>query len=377
MQRSIRLASVIILLAFLMAITPVGAASLSSWKQKLAETARSIAHIQSILRIKKQQQRDAANQLAVSERKLDVTRANLRDVRSQLRDTRYRLAVTQSELEQIEKRLNERNDLLAVRLVDTYKHGNLSYASVLLGSADFWDLVSKSYVIKKILQSDVILIEAIKEDKKAVEEHKATLEVQERKRASLEYKQTTLTRSVYTQTVKHQKTLKQVTSERTKYEQMLAALEASSKSIAAMVRQMQKTPAGRKRLGQVWRGSFMMPVPGQITSPFGMRYHPILHSRRMHTGTDIAAPSGTTIKSAAGGYVAFSGYYDRAYGNTVIIDHGGGVITFYGHCSSLLVKKGTTVKQGQAIARVGSTGLSTGPHVHFEVQKNGVPVPPF
>ena len=96
----------------------------------------------------------------------------------------------------------------------------------------------------------------------------------------------------------------------------------------------------------------------------------------MHTGTDIAAPSGTALRAAAGGLVMFAGYLDNVYGYTVILDHGGGMSTFYGHCSSVSVRSGQTVRQGQTVARVGSTGLSTGPHVHFEVQRNGNPVSP-
>ncbi len=162
-----------------------------------------------------------------------------------------------------------------------------------------------------------------------------------------------------------------------KYEQMLAELEQTSNQIGAMIRQMQRTPEGQKRSKQVWRGKFTAPVNGRVTSPFGMRFHPILKQRRMHTGVDLAAPTGTPIKAAGAGEVIYAGWY-RAYGNTVIVDHGGNVQTVYAHCSSILTRRGSMVKQGQTIARVGSSGrLSTGPHLHFEVRRNGVPVSPF
>ena len=125
-----------------------------------------------------------------------------------------------------------------------------------------------------------------------------------------------------------------------------------------------------------WRGSFIRPVSGRVSSGFGMRMHPILRRARMHTGLDMAAASGTPIHAAAGGVVIFAGRFG-GYGNCAMIDHGGGTVTLYGHCSSLGCAVGEKVQQGQVIAYVGSTGLSTGPHLHFEVRKNGVPVSPL
>ena len=113
-----------------------------------------------------------------------------------------------------------------------------------------------------------------------------------------------------------------------------------------------------------------------MTSGFGMRYHPILHITRMHTGCDFGAPIGTTIHAAAAGIVIHSSYMN-GYGNVVIIDHGGGISTVYAHCSRIVVSDGQSIKRGQYIANVGSTGLSTGPHLHFEVRVNGHPVNPL
>lgn len=379
MQRSTRLACVLVLAAFLpvlIAASSDGAPTLHGLKNQWEETARSINYVRAKLRPLKQRQRSATHELAVAERRLETTRSSLRDTQSQLRSTRSKLEQTRAELERIEKRLKERNDLLAARLVYTYKHGSVSYLSILLGAADFWDLLNSGYVVRKVLQSDVELLEAIKEDKKAVEEHKAMLEEQERQRAELEQRQRGLTHQAHAQTKENARILKEITSDRAKYEQMLAALESESRSISAMIRKMQGPRQGRRQPSQVWKGGLIAPVNGRVTSDFGWRFHPILGGTRMHTGVDIAAPHGTTIRAAAGGEVMYTGWRG-AFGNTVIIDHGGDLYTIYGHCSGFLVRAGATVKQGQPIARVGSTGLSTGPHVHFEVQKNGAPIDPF
>jgi murein DD-endopeptidase MepM/ murein hydrolase activator NlpD len=113
-----------------------------------------------------------------------------------------------------------------------------------------------------------------------------------------------------------------------------------------------------------------------MTSGFGMRYHPILHITRLHAGVDFGAPIGTTIHAAADGVVIATRQM-RSAGNVVMIDHGGGLSTVYMHCSRFLVAPGQRVSRGDPIAAVGNTGLSTGPHLHFEVRINGQPVNPL
>lgn len=119
-------------------------------------------------------------------------------------------------------------------------------------------------------------------------------------------------------------------------------------------------------------GVLLWPVPGykRISSYYGYRIHPVLKTKKLHTGIDIPAPTGTPVLAAEGGVVIYSGY-KGSYGIAVMIDHGNGIVTLYGHNSKVAVKKGDKVRKGQVIALVGSTGRSTGPHSHFEVRKNG------
>ena len=133
--------------------------------------------------------------------------------------------------------------------------------------------------------------------------------------------------------------------------------------------------APRVDVGAQGEGGWVAPTRGRISSRFGNRYHPILHREKMHTGEDIAAGYGTPFRAARGGRVLYSGW-QKSYGNTVIVDNGNGTTTLYGHASKLKVRAGQTVKAGQNIGNVGSTGWSTGPHLHFEVRKNGKPVDP-
>ena len=121
--------------------------------------------------------------------------------------------------------------------------------------------------------------------------------------------------------------------------------------------------------------SFAAPVAGRQSSGFGYRLHPILDTVRFHYGTDVAAGAGETIGAFADGTVCFSGY-DESFGWHIKIDHGGGWVSHYCHCSALLVKEGDAVSIGEAVARVGATGLATGPHLHFELTRSGVYVNP-
>jgi murein DD-endopeptidase MepM/ murein hydrolase activator NlpD len=158
---------------------------------------------------------------------------------------------------------------------------------------------------------------------------------------------------------------------------LLSQLEQDENSMEAQIRAFEV--ARRRRPGAkplpAFNGRFMRPVSGRITSTFGMRYHPILHRTRLHAGIDFGASSGSTIVAAAAGEV-ITARYSRSYGNMVVIDHGGGISTLYAHGSRLYVHTGQMVKRGQRIAAVGSTGLATGPHLHWEVRRNGRPVNP-
>ncbi len=159
-----------------------------------------------------------------------------------------------------------------------------------------------------------------------------------------------------------------IQSQKGAYEAELAALSATSDSISARLRALGTTPGSVGPCGA-------RPVPGPISSGFGSRYHPILHYTRMHTGADFSASSGTPIASCRAGTVVIAGS-QGGYGNAVVIDHGGGMGTVYAHQSRIAVSVGQRVDAGEIVGYVGSTGMSTGPHLHFEVRLSGNPVNP-
>ena len=155
---------------------------------------------------------------------------------------------------------------------------------------------------------------------------------------------------------------------RAEFERAAAANAAASGTIEGILRARPSDRAGAP--------TFRFPADGPISSPFGERMHPIFHDMRMHTGIDIGAGYGSPVRAAAAGAVVVAGYVS-GYGTAIVIDHGGGLATLYGHLSRLGVHVGSRVTAGQTIGAVGNTGNSTGPHLHFEVRVNGTPVDPM
>ena len=153
------------------------------------------------------------------------------------------------------------------------------------------------------------------------------------------------------------------------HEQADAALQAESDRLAALIQSQGDSPV-------TGDGTFIRPVPGPVTSGFGYRTDPVTHATAFHSGLDLGAPCGTPIKAAGTGSVITAGFNSGGYGNMTLINHGNGLATLYGHQSSIIVSAGQAVTQGQVIGYVGSTGKSTGCHLHFEVRVSGNPVDP-
>lgn len=304
------------------------------------------------------------------------TEQRLRAVKNRLAVIARRRKLLMARMDFTQKRLDARRRILARRLRENYEMGSTSYVQALLSSRSMHDYLSRSYYVERIVESDVQLMAGIRADQAQLFADRRELDAQDAEQRALK---ADLERSYFQyreDVLAKRRILAQIQEDREAKEAELDELEQASNEIEARLRALEETPAGRARLLRAWTGHFIRPASGPITSGFGMRYHPILHRARMHTGVDIGAGYGEPIRAAAAGEVVMAGYM-RGYGYVVIIDHGGGVSTLYGHCSELLVSEGQQVRQGQVIARVGSTGLATGPHLHFEVRRNGVPVNPF
>ena len=306
---------------------------------------------------------------------LDVALNELHAIEVQQSQVNAQIQQTEVELTAAQKRLDERERILNKRLRDVYMHGKLNYLEVILGAKNFTDFANRLEFLKRIVSADLNLITEIRAERELILQKKQQLEVQRQQLAKLqaeaEAKKTVVENKKQDQLI----VLARLQDEKALAEASYAELQATSQDIEARIRARQQQGASA---GQVVHGSgvFIWPTSGPITSPFGYRIHPIFGTQIYHSGIDIGVDTGTPIMAADSGVVVEADWLG-GYGYAVVIDHGNGLSTLYGHNSELAVSPGQSVQQGQVIAYAGSTGYSTGPHCHFEVRVDGSPVDPM
>jgi len=337
----------------------------------------------------------ATQQLQETNRNISVANNKLSSLQDQMRSNERRLAWNQVQLNAAQTTLQRHTNALNRRLVDAYEHGQLSYLTVLFSATSFSDFVERWDDIRLLVNAN----------QKALRERKAA----EAKVADVE-QQLVGTREQLAQNQSAvEQTQNQLTALAQERMQLVAAADAQKRQVAqevtqlediseqteleveALIRQKQAEEAARQQAARRAAllsgqqpppligapGALSWPVSGRISSPFGMRTNPVSGRFLMHTGIDIAAEMGTTIVAPADGKVISAGWNDGGYGNMVILDNGGPMSTLFGHLSQIFVAPDQEVKRGQAIGAVGSTGESTGPHLHFEVRIDGKPVDPM
>lgn len=275
----------------------------------------------------------------------------------------------QAELDKKQQEVDQRMVIYRKRLRDIYINGQINYLDVLLGAKDFSDFSSRMYLLQKIISSDLAMLEQLKKDADEINSRKQQLaaEMKEIKttQAELAAKQAKVNKLREERAQVMYKAQEEEASSQAEYDRLLAI----SENIAAMLRNMESGGGGAPA-GQGGTGRFMWPCTGPITSYYGWRTHPIFGTTKYHSGMDIAVDTGTPIHAADSGTVVYSGWLG-GYGNCVMIDHGGGLVSLYAHNSSLAVGEGQYVQKGTVVAYAGSTGYSTGPHCHFEVRLHG------
>lgn len=326
----------------------------------------------------------------------------LRQIEGQLRQattelntiTEQRVAVenditlNERQLAEAQKRLEGREAVFYKRVRDIYINGRLSYLDVVIGSKDFSDFANRLEVLKRIIDSDINLISEIKKERAQIEAHKKKLEEDRAKLVELEKAALAKQAEIEQKKAERNVVLQKAQNDRAVAIQAIEELNASSAQISAMLKERQAAraaaaAAAAQAAGQgssyTWvqgTGQLGWPVSGEITSPYGYRVHPIWGTTIYHSGIDIGVDEGTPVHAADSGVIVWSGWMG-GYGYAVVIDHGNGLSTLYGHNSELAVDEGQSVSKGQVVAYAGSTGNSTGPHVHFEVRENGDPVDPM
>ncbi len=325
-------------------------------------------------------------QLHAIQIELDTATAELKQVQAERIQLDQDIAKTETELKAAQARLQSREKVFYKRVRDIYINGRLSYLDVVVGSKDFSDFANRMEMLKRILQSDMDLINTIKAEREEIANKKAKLEEDRAKVLELEKVAQEKQNLINQKKAERQAVLERAMNDRDTAERAYNELMASSASITAMLQQRAAERAAAAAAasqggggGATWvqgTGQLSAPVSAPVTSNFGWRIHPIYGTSRLHAGTDFGVDEGTPVHAADGGVVVEAGWIS-GYGYTVIIDHGNGMSTLYAHNSDVAVSPGQTVSKGQVVSYSGNTGGSTGPHLHFEVRINGEPTDPM
>lgn len=350
--------------------------SLEEEKKKVEESLKGLESLKS----------DAAAYVKKLDGSLSELNAEMDALAVQITDKEGEIEKTQAELEAAKETERQQYAAMKLRIKYMYERGNTNMLDLLLKSEDLMQLMNRAEYIRKISEYDKKKMDEYIATKDSIAEHETVLNTEHEELLGLKEKTAAKQQSVETLLAQKNKELKNFESQInvaegqiSEYEKDLKAQEAAIKQMEAEIKRKEEEArkaaeeAGKKyntvSLGNI---SFIWPCPasGRITSGFGGRSSPTEGASTNHQGIDIGAPTGSSILAAASGTVVISTYSYSA-GNYIMLSHGGGVYTVYMHCSQLLVSEGQEVKQGQTIAKVGSTGFSTGSHLHFGIRSGG------
>lgn len=365
-------------------------ASPSSIESRIAAQRKKADAIHAALHQKKAELQAATITVNDLQTQLDRTNSaiarvngDLDGLAAQQRSTEHKLWWNTIQLNAARKSLALHDNLLKHRLVDVYEHGDMGYLSVLMASKSFTDFVERWEDLRLLIAANQRAVKSRKAAEHKVAGAQADLESAQAALAQQEEAQRRARNQLSTLAQERQNLVAVADSQRRHVATQVAEIEDLSATeeaqLEALIVERQREveaqrEAARRAAGIVGTtsapGVLSWPVSGTITSPYGYRQNPFGGAPDFHPGLDIAAPMGTTVTAAAAGTVISAGWYG-GYGNYILIDHGGGMATGYGHLSQIFVSNGQQVQKGQAIGAVGSTGHSTGPHLHFEVRLHG------
>jgi murein DD-endopeptidase MepM/ murein hydrolase activator NlpD len=334
---------------------------LEAQKKKLVET--------------KKKESEALSKLVVIKQELKVTTRDLTRAKQRIVINEGQLVELSSEIKDTQLTLSEKSARFKKRIREVYKNSTVNYLELLLSARSMSDFINRAYYFGKLVETDVGLIQEIAEAYQKTKKQKQKLEYTTGEIKSLAKEIDEKRQEISEKAEEEKKVYQDLKARRAEHERKVAELEKSSEELERVI---QARLAARKRAGLYAAGTGAMdwPLRGRITSNYGYRRDPFWRGRHRHTGVDVAAPYGEVIRAADSGTVLYSGWWD-GYGKAVVIDHGKNISTVYGHMSRIYAQNDNTVKKGQIIGLVGSTGYSTGPHLHFEVRVNGKPTNPM
>ena len=370
LKRKSRFAMIVAILLMLTFAVETSLASAAT----LSQIRNNIKNKQQELNESKAKEKSLGDQVNSLEQQINSKQSDIDELEASISEAQAKLETLEVELAAAEEKVNTQNENLNARLRNMYKNGSVGFIDVLMDSGSFSEFLNNLSLVEKVYTSDQDVLEELQKaydeidaKKKEIEtlqaelsESKATMEEQ---KSSLEADKASV-----------EKKKSEIAADSAETQRELDKLEADAQALTSSIRNSGSSSSSSKYNG----GIMAWPVPSchTVSSGYGGRIHPTTGKYKFHGGLDIPGSYGSAIVAANSGRVIWAGNRGDSYGNYVIIDHGGGVSTLYGHSSKVLVSTGQSVSRGQRIANVGSTGRSTGPHCHFEVRINGSRVNP-
>lgn len=370
------IAMVLVVLFITVTLGTVSADELDDLKREQDAIQKQMEEEKESLKSTQQQFSSLSEQVKYLEDELSKVENELATLNRNVKNAETLVNEAEEDLIKVENELQERVDLFKERLKQIYQKGDVNFFEVLTESSSITDFLVRFELLKKIAEKDMELVEEIDRQRLVAEEKKVQLEKKRDHVLLLKKQSEAKLTQLEKQKEDQQLFLAQVRQEKAVIERALAELEGDSQKLASKIRAIQ---ISRSKSGLTApTGKFAWPTPGftRVTSDYGMRVHPVLRTKRMHTGVDISAPMGSPTVVGELGEVIYTGWFG-GYGWTVVVDHGGGISSMYPHLSKITVKEGQIVTRGQEVGRIGTSGLSTGPHMHFEVREDGDPVNPW
>lgn len=370
LKRKSRFAMIVAILLMLTFAVETSLASAAT----LSQIRNNIKNKQHELNESRAKEKSLGDQVNSLEQQINSKQSDIDELEASISEAQAKLETLEEELAAAEEKVNTQNENLNARLRNMYKNGSVGFIDVLMDSGSFSEFLNNLSLVEKVYTSDQDVLEELQKaydeidaKKKEIEtlqaelsESKATMEEQ---KSSLEADKASV-----------EKKKSEIAADSAETQRELDKLEADAQALTSSIRNSGSSSSSSKYNG----GIMAWPVPSchTVSSGYGGRIHPTTGKYKFHGGLDIPGSYGSAIVAANSGKVIWAGNRGDSYGNYVIIDHGGGVSTLYGHSSKVLVRTGQSVSRGQRIANVGSTGRSTGPHCHFEVRINGSRVNP-
>jgi murein DD-endopeptidase MepM/ murein hydrolase activator NlpD len=315
----------------------------------------------------------AQSRLDALRKNVRVTDTQIKDNEKKIRQAREQLQKLSTKLQELEYDLNKKREATTARLRYLQRQQLQRWWVTLLSSQDLNQFADRRRQIERIYSRDRKLLADLTQRSNQVEKQRNQITAQRNEVELLTQKLKYQKANIEAEVVAQQNTIERLKSDNQALSQAEDRLAEDSRRLSQII--LAKVQPYDGLILPPGTGQLMYPTIGPVTSNFGWRTHPILGTERFHSGIDFGADYGSLIYASEQGRVIYADWYG-GYGNAVIIDHGNGMTTLYGHCSELYVKDGDAVVKGQPIAAVGSTGFSTGPHLHFELRANGEPIDP-